>query len=406
MQILMVAPHPVYTPRGTPISVLNRCRALSALGHRVDLVTYPIGEDVPVSGLRYLRARVPGISRVNVGPSWAKIPLDVSVFATATKLLLRNLGTYDVLHTHEEAGAVGALLHLAVKIPHVYDMGNDWSVVLRNYGFSHHHPLTRLAHTMESRVVRNAQVVIVHFPELAERIHRDSPNTKTAVAFNVPFEPSPDRDRVAELRNAWSPDDRPIIVYAGTLEVYQGISLLLRAFALLRRQVPARLVIIGGTTEQIRELETESLALDLRKDVRLEGPMPQSEIPSCLAAADVLVSPRSSGTNTPLKVFSYMATGVPIVATRIASHTQVLSDATALLVDPDEEALARGLGRALNDRAAALRTAETARALAAEQYSHMSYVRSVAAAYTTVGGPVPDEAYITEAVRRLEVVVP
>ena len=62
MRILMVSPHPTYSPRGTPISVLNRCRALCALGHEIDLVTYGIGADVAVDGLRWLRAPVPGIA--------------------------------------------------------------------------------------------------------------------------------------------------------------------------------------------------------------------------------------------------------------------------------------------------------------------------------------------------------
>jgi len=50
MRILMLAPEPIYTPRGTPIAVLNRCRALTALGQEVDLVTYPVGQDVAVPG--------------------------------------------------------------------------------------------------------------------------------------------------------------------------------------------------------------------------------------------------------------------------------------------------------------------------------------------------------------------
>ena len=76
MRVLMVSPHPVYSPRGTPISVFNRCQALCALGHQVDLVTYPVGEDLPVEGLRYLRATLPGVHKVAVGPSFAKFFLN------------------------------------------------------------------------------------------------------------------------------------------------------------------------------------------------------------------------------------------------------------------------------------------------------------------------------------------
>jgi hypothetical protein len=55
---------------GTPFSVLHRLKALSDLGHRVDLVTYPFGEDVVLPGLRIVRcARPPGVRSVPIGPS-------------------------------------------------------------------------------------------------------------------------------------------------------------------------------------------------------------------------------------------------------------------------------------------------------------------------------------------------
>ena len=54
------------------------------------------------------------------------------------------------------------------------------------------------------------------------------------------------------------------------------------------------------------------------------GERPASEIPAYLLAADVLVSPRSRGTNTPLKIYQYLRSGKPIVATRLLTHTQVL----------------------------------------------------------------------------------
>ncbi len=50
MRILMIAPEPFFEPRGTPFSEFHRIRALTALGHQVDLVTYPFGEDVDDAG--------------------------------------------------------------------------------------------------------------------------------------------------------------------------------------------------------------------------------------------------------------------------------------------------------------------------------------------------------------------
>src|SRR5207302_3751425 len=77
MHILMIAPEPFFEPRGTPFSEFHRIRALTSLGHTVDLVTYPFGEDVTMAGLRVFRSwRPPFVRGVQVGPSLAKIPLD------------------------------------------------------------------------------------------------------------------------------------------------------------------------------------------------------------------------------------------------------------------------------------------------------------------------------------------
>ena len=55
-------------------------------------------------------------------------------------------------------------------------------------------------------------------------------------------------------------------------------------------------------------------------------------------ACDILVSPRIRGTNTPLKIYSYLRSGKPIVATDLLTHTQVLSPDVARLVAPDADA--------------------------------------------------------------------
>ena len=121
MRILMVAPQPFFRPRGTPFSVLHRIRALLRLGHLVDLVTYPVGESPVLEGLRILRSSgLPGVRDVPVGPSLAKLALDGPLFVRASRLA-RN-GGYDLLHTHEEAGFLGAWLARRLGITHLYDM--------------------------------------------------------------------------------------------------------------------------------------------------------------------------------------------------------------------------------------------------------------------------------------------
>src|SRR5215210_2829793 len=109
MHILMIAPEPFFEPRGTPFSEFHRIRALTTLGHTVDLVTYPFGHDVEMPGLRIHRClRPPFISRIGIGPSWVKVPLDASIALTAIRLALSR--RYDAVHSHEEGGAIGIVL--------------------------------------------------------------------------------------------------------------------------------------------------------------------------------------------------------------------------------------------------------------------------------------------------------
>lgn len=384
-RILMISPHPTYTPRGTPISVLNRCRALCALGAEVDLVTYGIGEDVAVPGLRWLRAPVPGIRAVPVGPSPAKLPLDLAVFVRATWSALRHGRRYDAVHTHEEAGLLGALLGRLTGLPHVYDTGNDMSVVARNYGWGPRHPLTVLATLAERVSVQGSTSVIAHVPSVAARAlavtHGRVPVT---IALNVSLDAPADPATTARARAAWAPHGERIVLYTGTLEDYQGVPLLIEAMTALE-DLPVHLVIVGGRDDQQRRVGELASRIGVADRVVLAGAARQADIPSLHRAADVLASPRRSGDNTPLKIFSYLASGRPVLATRISSHTQVLDDATAELVDATPAALAGGVRRLLGSPERREELARNGLRECEERYGLRQYVAAVAAAYERAG---------------------
>jgi glycosyltransferase involved in cell wall biosynthesis len=106
-----------------------------------------------------------------------------------------------------------------------------------------------------------------------------------------------------------------------------------------------------------------------------------SQLGAYLEQADVLVSPRLLGNNTPMKLYSYLAAGKAVLATRIRSHTQVLSDESALLVEPTAAALARGFDILLRSPALREQLGAAARRLAATRYSVSQFRASVASAY-------------------------
>jgi len=383
----MLAPEPIYTPRGTPIAVLNRCRALTALGLHVDLVTYPVGQDVPVPGLRYVRtARLPGLRQVKIGPSLAKLPLDALLLWTAARQLRR--GRYDVIHTVEEAGVAGWLLGTVFRLPYVHDVHSDLGTVLRDYGFGPRHPVVLVANWLERRVLAGAKVIIVNFPGLVPVVAAQEPDTPVHVINCTSLEYQVDPELSDKLRSNWG-RDRPVILYTGSFEPYQGLPLLLEAMAVVRDSRPqARLVLVGGRPEQGTEVTRQAARLGLAEDVIYAGRCSVEEIPSYLAAADILVSPRRDGINTPCKVYDYLRAGKPVVATRTASHLDVLDDQCAVLADSTPQAFAAALLAVLRDPALSdrLSMAATERA---RDFGAGPFLRQTAAAYREVGVAAP-----------------
>jgi glycosyltransferase involved in cell wall biosynthesis len=193
------------------------------------------------------------------------------------------------------------------------------------------------------------------------------------------------RDR---LRADWG-KDRPVILYTGSFEPYQGIPMLLEAMALVRDSQPqARLVLVGGQPEQVAEVTQRADRLGIGGAIICTGLRPPAEIPSYLAAADVLVSSRRDGINTPLKVYDYLRAGKPIVATRTASHLDVLNDQCAALTEPAPGAFAAALLDVLRDPALAGRLGKAATERA-EDFSAGAFLRQTAVAYQELGVPMP-----------------
>ncbi|NIP26552.1 MAG: glycosyltransferase family 4 protein, partial [Phycisphaerae bacterium] len=90
--------------------------------------------------------------------------------------------------------------------------------------------------------------------------------------------------------------------------------------------------------------------------------------------AEILVSPRTEGTSVPLKIYSYLQSGKPIVATRLPAHTQVLDDSMAVLVEPTSESLAEGIVCLMKNKEFGYRLGEKAQQVSREHYSMDSYL--------------------------------
>jgi glycosyltransferase involved in cell wall biosynthesis len=373
LRILMLAPEPFFEPRGTPFSEYHRIKALTGLGHSVDLVTYPFGADVSLEGLRIFRSpRPPLLSKVRVGPSFTKLLLDGMLAITAWRRSRRD--AYDLIHSHEEAGIFGVWLARRLRIPHLYDMHSSLPQQLTNFRFARSRILRRAFEVMEDRTIFGSDAVVTICQDLQDLVTAKGAGDRSILIENVmggdveePPQSSPD-----QVRQRWGlPADAPLILYTGTFEPYQGLELLLAAADLVSRTYPkARVLVVGGRPEQVDAMRAAAPGTT----AIFAGYQPAREIPAYLAAADILASPRISGTNTPLKIYSYLRSGRPIVATDLLTHTQVLDRETAMLVAPEPEAFAAAIVRLIKEPRLREQLASAACQRARTRYSRDAYV--------------------------------
>jgi glycosyltransferase involved in cell wall biosynthesis len=376
MHILMIAPEPFFEPRGTPFSEFHRIRALTTLGHTVDLVTYPFGRDVQMPGLRIFRcARPPFIDHVKIGPSWAKAPLNAALTLTAFRLALTR--RYDAVHSHEEGGGIGVAIAALRRIPHLYDMHSSLPQQVDNFGHPGRAWLMPMLGWLERLMIKRSRVVIVICPDLETTVREIRTDVPTVLIENAPGSgDAPTAGTGAAIRASLGlAPTTPVALYTGTFEHYQGLDLAYAAMRLVAASRPdARLVLVGGDAAQVATAKRDVAGLGLDRHVVFTGQRPAEEIPAYLDAATILLSPRSTGTNTPLKIYQYLRSGRPIVATNLRTHTPVLSPDIALLAEPTPEAFAGAILSAFEhpDRAEAL--GKAAARVAATKYSDEAYI--------------------------------
>ncbi len=343
-KVLMVAPEPFFEPRGTPYSEYFRIKALLKLGYKVELLTYPIGENIKIDGLTIRRSfKIPFIKKVKIGFSFKKLFLDFFLFLWAFFRALRR--DYLFLHTHEEAGYLGAFLKKFFKIPHLYDMHSSLPQQMINFKTTNSKLIIGILKKLEKFVLKNSDSVIVICKDLEEHARKIlGSGDKLFLIENFLDEvDEPSFDLVEKIKK--TAGGREIALYTGTLEPYQGIELLIEAANYLKEGV--LILIVGGEKEQIDYYK--KMVKNNKNNIIFWGKVEKKEIPSFIEASSVLLSPRRLGTNTPLKIYSYMKSGKPIVATKIWSHEQILSNETSILVEPDGKAIAEGIKKALSE---------------------------------------------------------
>jgi len=367
MKLLVLAPQPFFQDRGTPIATMKMLHVLSIEGHDIDLLTYHEGSEISVSQCTHKRIpSIPFVRNVPPGFSFRKLICDFVMTFCVFRLCLRN--KYDVIHAVEESVFMAMLAKFFFRIPYIYDM--DSSLPLQ---ISDQMPVLRFLFPLlsycECKAIRGSIGVVAvcqALEDLAASHCEDVPIVRIEDASLITVEQ--ENAQPNEPGTALKLEGR-VIMYVGNLQTYQGIDLLLHAFThVYHRHHDAQLVVIGGSAEEIQKYRHIAQSFAIADRTHFLGSRPIELLGAYLEQADILVSPRTLGSNTPMKVYSYLESGIPLLATRLAMHTQVLDEQVAVLTEPTPLDMARGLSVLLENKELRDNISKAARQRVEEHY--------------------------------------
>ncbi len=391
--ILMIASTSFFSDYGNHVRILEEIRALQRRGHRIVLVTYHNGDDIP--GITIYRSwDVPWIKRAVVGSSRHKLYLDIGLGWRVLRTALQMHP--DVIHAHtHEAAAIGLPLQRLLRRPLILDYQGSMTSEMLDHGFIRRSnplfvPLTRL----ERMLNRTADAVMTSTHNAANLLRRDGSVAEDrlfTIADGVdterfrPFDGSPEwTAQRAELRAQLGiPSDRRIVVYIGLLAPYQGTNLLLEVARHLCQRYPDLHFLIMGHPDP-QSYRNLAASLGIADHVTLPGRIMYRDLHSYLALGEVAVAPKMSLTEGNGKIGNYMAMGLPTVAFDTPVNREILGPYGFYAKPGSATDFAAQLELALTNRELATERATGARARAVAELSWERAAIAIEAIYAAV----------------------
>jgi phosphatidyl-myo-inositol alpha-mannosyltransferase len=347
MRLAVVCPYEWTVPGGVAGHVRALAAELRRRGHRVDVLA-PAERPAAEPGLVGLGGSVP----VPYNGSVARIAFGPRTLARVRRALAG--GGYELVHVHEPLSpSTGLLAVLQARVPVV---GTFHANLGRSLALAAASPLL-------ARAYRRLAGRIAVSPSARDTWQRHFGGAMTVVPNGVAPEFLADPEPLPGWR-----DGRPTLLFVGRLEPRKGLGYLVRAFLRLKPVYPGlRLLVVGRDDKRQQEKAMTMVPPRLRPDLSFVGAVPQADLPSYYASADVFCAPSLGGESFGMVLVEAMAVGLPVVCSDIGGYRDVVNDdRDGLLVPPaDPEALAVALRALLDNPARRAAMGEAARATAA-----------------------------------------
>jgi len=392
----MVAPTSFFGDYGCHVRILEETLALQALGHRVRIVTYPRGRDLPHIEIERTMP-IPWRVNYEVGSSRHKVGLDI--FLTSRVLRAARRFKPDIIHGHLHEGALmGWLAARVFRKPLVFDFqGSLTGEMVDHHFLNPRGMLYRPLRWLEGWIDRQPTVVFTSAAYQADLLTKEYGVAPSRVV-HIPDAVNPDwfrpwsdqeREEFRTKKFQLKADTlgiepaRPVVVYLGLLADYQGVGLLLEAAKkVLENGTDAHFVIMGypGAEKYI----TRAREMGIAERVLFPGRIAYEDIARWLAIGNVAVAPKVSQTEGNGKILNYMASGLPVVAFDTPVARDYLGEDGVYAPTGEVDALACGIESLLVDRAAAKALGKRLRARAIEKFSWDASARKMEAVYNGI----------------------
>lgn len=357
LQILVVAPTPFFSDRGTHIRILEEALALEKRGHTVTIATYHIGQNLPESlgshiDVRRIRRLLFWYKKLEAGPDWQKIILDLLLIKKV--LFLARTKRPDVIHGHLHEGVLIAwiveklLFWRGIKV--VADFHGSLTKEMVSHRYLGLSGLFRLFRWVEHLIDNMGDAAVTSSWNNAEEIGAIRKQGKVMVLLDGTrlsmFDGLPDK---SAIRRAYGvPETAVVVTYTGAFIRNKGINFFLEALPLIAEEHQEVHFVLAGFPLDLIEKDIPEA---LRDKVTIISPSPYFDLPQILKMSDIGVDPKDEATREASgKTLQYMGAGLPVACFDTGNNREYLHEGGTYATAVTAPALAAAIGRLVTDQ--------------------------------------------------------
>lgn len=350
-KILMIAPTPFFSDRGTHIRILEEALALEKRGHALTIATYHIGKEIDPEiktkiDVRRIRRWLFWYQKLEAGPDWQKIFLDIMLIRKAFNLA--RVQNPEIVHAHLHEGVMIGWIVQKLLFWRKMKLVADFHGSLTKEMLSHQYlkgGILKLTFQFLEKFINNlGDYAIASSLENTEEIAKMRRDGKIQTVLdgvnlenyrNLP-------GKVEAKKELELPETSLIAVYTGALVPNKGTRYLLDALRLAKESLPNVFFVIGGfPMDPIQDFVDKN---DLKNRARLISPLNYFDLPKILNACDISIDPKDSSVRQASgKILQYMAAGLPVICFNRPNNREYLGDGAFYSQDISGQGICDGL---------------------------------------------------------------